>query len=216
MSPQTLGSHRKTRIHLRWHAHYYSLCWAEFLKDKSFSVGINSRNIRFDEYGSAVSRGAQFTDHLEADITAGNVSIRDAKDHHVTFHPPRLNQRSGIIHLVASNGKVDEWPLDWFPVAKPQPVLRVTVADVDSLGQRAQPKRPYSIVAVPSNVRSLRMELCLHPRATPRLRLHNPTALANIHGFSPDYIASFYIFKDDSHSTCMYIATDTYVSKSVH
>jgi len=198
---------RKLRIYLRHRAGYYPFCWAEFLKDKSFSIGINHKII-FGEYGTAVYRGGNFTEHVQTTVTRGDISMKYAKDHHVTFHPPRITQQSGIVHIVAPNGKVDEWPLDWFPITRPQSLLYFTVADLRCLGQVSKPKRPYRVVCVPSGICSLRMELHIHP---PLLVRHDPKALGNIHGISSDYIASFKFYKDDSYKTCIYIATDANV-----
>ncbi len=210
-TPMNRKNTRELRVYLRHRTEYYSFCWAEFLKDKSFSIGINSHGIIFDEYGTAVYRGGNFTDHVQTTVTRGDISMRDAKDHHVTFHPPRITQQSGIVHIVAPNGKVDEWPLDWFPITRAQLLLYFTVADLRCLGQVTKPKRPYRVVCVPSGICSLRMELHIHPRQTSLSVLHDPKALGNIHGFSPDYIASFKFYKDDSCKTCIYYVTDAYV-----
>jgi hypothetical protein len=210
VTPMSSKKTRKLRVYLRQHTEYYLFCWAEFLKDKSFSFGINS-GIIFDEYGSAVYRGGHFTDHVQTTVTRGDISMKDAKDHHVSFHPPRIKQQSGIVHIVAANGKVDEWPLDWFPISRAQCLLLFTVADLRCLGQVTKPKRPYRVVWIPSGICSLRMELHIHPRQTSVSGLHDPKALGNIHGFSPDYIASFKFYQDDSYTTCMYIASDAYV-----
>lgn len=180
-------------------------------KDASLLFGFMSKTLRFIEYGSAVVRSGAFTEHAQT-LTRGNMDIKDADTPHVTFHPPRIEQKSGIAHMVDGKGKVDEWELYWFPVKKPQSLLYAYTGDITMLEKTVQPKGRCQIVMVPSDLQCLRMELILYPRSTKLV--HYPSAVANIHGVCPNYIVSCYFDKHNLVAPALYIATDSWVSKS--
>ncbi len=180
-------------------------------KDGSLLFGFMSKTLRFIEYGSAIARSGAFIEHTQI-LTRGNMDIKDTNTPHVTFHPPRIEQKSGIAHMVDGKGRVDEWELDWFPVKTPQPLLYAYTGDITILDKTAQPKGRYQIITVPSNLRCLRMELILYPKSS-RL-IHYPSAVANIHGICPDYIISCYFVSHSLIEPALYIATDSWVPKS--
>jgi hypothetical protein len=84
------------------------------LKDGSFSFGFSSKGQPITEYGSAVFSSGEFKEHSDI-ITSGKVAVSEVKDPHYTFHPPRLNQRFGLVQMRGANGIADRWELDWFP-----------------------------------------------------------------------------------------------------
>ncbi|GAI29754.1 unnamed protein product, partial [marine sediment metagenome] len=119
-----------------YHKHVFVL-WIEFLQDSSFSLGFLSRVFKFTEYGSAIARSGYFTEHVKI-LTSGNVDIKDADSPHVTFHPPKIRQDRGVVHMVAKNGLVDEFELDWFPVKKDQTLLYAFTGDIAALDKAAK------------------------------------------------------------------------------
>ena len=202
-------SSRKIRIYLRRGRSHYSYCWIEFLKDKSFAFGLSSTSIPWDEFGTAVYRSGTFTNHVET-LTKGNVDIRRASTPHVTFHPPRINHKSGIAHFIARNGRVDEWELDWFPVTKAQVLLYVKSGLDGVLEPVGAPKKKRLVVDVPGSVGFILMQLGVYPRSTPLTGLHEPKALGNVHGYSPEYIVSCQFYEHGPTPPIIYMASDTW------
>ena len=205
----------KVRIYLYFRKTYYSFCWISMEKDGSLLFGFSSKTLRFIEYGNSVVRSGIFTEHTQT-LTRGNMDIKDAKTPHVTFHPPRIEQKSGIAHMVDDKGKVDEWELDWFPVKRPQSLLYAYTGNITVLDKTFQPKGRHLIATVPPNLQCLRMELILYPNLDPQSPkvIHYPNAVANIHGVCPNYIVSCYFDKHSLVAPALYIATDSEVSKS--
>ena len=201
----------KVRIYLRLRNTYYSFCWISMEKDASLLFGFTSKTLRCIEYGSCVVRSGAFTDHTQT-LTRGNIDIKKANTPHVTFHPPKIDQKSGIAHMVDAKGKVDEWELDWFPVKKSQPLLFAYTGNVTTLDKTFQPKGRHLIACLPPNLQCLRMELILYPNLDPQLPkvVHYPNALANIHGVCPNYIVSCYFYQNNLVDPALYIATDSY------
>lgn len=191
---------RRIRICLFWRGNYYSFCWIEFLENGSFSLGFLSRVFNFTEHGTARLRDGYFSNHAKT-LTSGDVDISDADSPHITFHTPKIEQNSGIVHMVAANGKVDELELNWFPVIKYDKLLYAYTGDIAKLDRDKKKKSRYQIVDVPSDVQCLRMELMIYPRfpkfpKPPRL-VHIPRAIGNIHGCCPDYVLSCYFYKNE-------------------
>lgn len=202
---------RKIRIYLLQGNIYYSFCWLQFLKDGSLSFGFQSKKLQqIREYGSAVSRSGFFTGHAPI-LRSGNVDIRDVSESHITFHPPKVFQKSGIVHIVANKKeKVDEFELDWFPVNSPQIPLYVYSGDIANLEKTTNLKGRYEIIQLPSSVQCIRMELKLYPIPRKPIRIDDPHALTNIHGFCPKYIVSCRFYKDNAIEAGYYIATDVF------
>jgi hypothetical protein len=178
----------------------------------SFSLGFLSEVFKFTEYGSAIVRSGHFTEHTKI-ITSGNINIINAKNPHVTFHPPKIGQNKGIVHMTAINGKVDEFQLDWFPVKKAQPVLYTFTGDIATLDKATKTMPQYQIVSVPSSLQCLRMELIIYPQSAkyPKQAIftHFPEAIGNIHGSCPDYIVSCYFYGNNLVEPALYLATDS-------
>ena len=205
----------KIRIYLYLRESFYSFCWINMLKDGSLSFGFMSKTLRFTEYGSCVVRSGAFTDHTQT-LTRGNMDIKNANTPHVTFHPPRIDKKSGIAHMVDDKGKVDEWELDWFPVKKPQSLLYAYTGNITALDKTFQPKGRYLIATLPPNSQCLRMELILYPNPDPQFPkvVHYPSAVANIHGGCPNYIVSCYFYDNNLVKPALYVASDLWVSKT--
>lgn len=204
MHPKSI---RRIRIYFAWRGGYYSFCWIEFLQDGSFSLGFLSRVFKFTEYGSAIARSGHFTDHTKI-LTRGNVGIKDADSPHVTFHPPNIGQNRGIVHMTSKNGLVDEFELDWFPVKKSQAVLYAFTGDIAALDRSTKAMKQCQIISVPSNLKCLRMEMTVYPRAK---IIHIPDAVGNIHGGCPYYIVSCYFYGNDVVEPALYLASDSYI-----
>jgi len=204
----------KVRMYLHFRATYYSFCWISMEKDGSLLFGFSSKTLRFIEYGSSVVRSDIFTEHTQT-LTRGNMDIKDAKTPHVTFHPPRIEQKSGIAHMVSDKGKVDEWELDWFPVKKAQLLLCAYTGDIAMLPKEIEPKGRHEVARLPSNVQCLRMELVLHPKSEKSLKvLHSLGAVANIHGVCPKYVVSCHFYNNNLVEPALYMASDSWVSKN--
>ena len=200
------------RIYLHLRKSYYSFCWINLQEDGSLSFGSLSKTLKFAEYGTAVVRSGYFTDHTQT-LTRGNVDIKDADRPHVTFHPPSINQASGIVHMRDSNGKViDEWELDWFPVKKAQLLLCAYTGDITMLPKEVKPKGRYKVARLSSSLQCLRMELILYPLSA--TLVHDPSAVANIHGGCPNYIVSCYFYNNNLVEPALYVASDSLVSKN--
>ena len=199
----------KLRVYLKFNNKYYPFCWTELLQDGSFSFGMSSRKLHFEEYGSAVYHSDSFINHIQT-LPRGDIHIKQAKAPHVTFHSPRITQHSGIVHFVAENGRVDEWNLDWFPVRKKQMLLCVTIKNFFEIGNTSTLKKPYRIVIIPNNFKSFRMNLEIYKRNTSINKLHNNSAFGNIHGWCPQYVISLKFYKYNSQSTSIYMASDCY------
>ena len=204
---------RKIRIYLSWRGSYYSFCWAQFLKDGSFSFGFQSKTLRFTEWGTAVVHSGFFTEHTQT-LTSGNVDIKEVTAPHVTFHPPTVQQKSGIVHYVGTNGKVDEWELDWFPLRKAQALLYAYTGSIAMLERIVKLTERHEIVEVPSNVRCVRMELVIHPLSSNARQIEDTSAITNILGFCPNYIVSCWFYENPLAEPCLYVATDFRLAKS--
>lgn len=196
---------RKKRIYIRWHKILYPLCWIEFLKDGSFSIGLISNKINFTEYGSAVQRGLSFKEHVQT-IQSGNLKIQDAQTPHYTFHPPRINQDIGLVHMVDMKGKVDEWNFDWFPVNKTRHILTLNTGPFEVLGSIQKPKKNYSIIGATDDCFSLRMDMFI-AQIGANIEL-DKAAIDNVIGGCKYYnlICSFY--KDNETVLCWYVANE--------
>jgi hypothetical protein len=204
---------RKIRIYLYWRNNHHSFCWLKFLKDGSLSFGFQPRELqKIREWGSAVTKSGEFVEHTPV-LRRGNVELKDIKESHLTFHPPRIRQKSGIVHAVANKNKiVDEFELDWFPVTRAQTPLYVYSGDISKLERIAALKGRHEIVEVPNNVHCLRMKLTLYPMPQRRLRLDDPNAFANIFGFCPNYIVTCRFYPDTEVEAGYYIASNYFTS----
>jgi len=202
---------RKINIYLKLGSNLYSFCWMTLLTNGSLSFGFTSKTPKMIEYGISVVRSGVFSEHAKI-LTRGTVDIKDAETLHVTFHPPRIEQKSGVAHVIASNGKVDEWELDWFPVKKPQILLVVYTGDITMLDIVIKPKEQYEIVNVPINLRCLRMVLVLYLRQpTSKIRLDDPNAKAHIMAICPNYFVSCNFYENPVVELGFYVATDRYM-----
>ena len=198
---------RKIHIYLRLGRNLHSFCWINLLKNGSLSFGFTSKTQKLVEYGTSVVRSGFFSEHAQI-LTRGTVDIKDAGPSHVTFHPPRIEQKSGVAHVIASNGRVDEWELDWFPVKKPQLLLAAYTGEIAKL-DIAELKDHYEVVRVPPNLRCLRMELMLYPnQPTLTLRLDDPNAITHIMGICPNYIVSCNFYENPVAELAFYVATE--------
>lgn len=198
---------RKVRVYIKIGSIYYSFCWVEFLKDGSWSFGLTSRGMPWKEFGTAVYRVGKFIGHVQT-LTTGNTNKKDIYDLHITFHPPRIEQKSGIVHFVDNEKKIDEWALDWYPVTKAQTVICVSTGIVDILRKTQSLKKNSHIVDIPRDVEFLQMTLSLYPRSTKLTDMHNPKALGNIHGYAPGYIVSCQFYKQGPTPLYIYVASD--------
>lgn len=198
---------RKKRVFLKMAGSLFPFFWIEFLEDRSFSFGMSSKAVNFTEYGSAVQRKGTFVDH-HAILTSGNISIKEAQSPHVTFHPPKIGQEQGVVHMTAANGRVDEWDMDWFPVRNPQHVLSSFSDDIEQLGSTGRPKKNYSVVTVPPGVRSVRMDMYVCPK--PGNITLDPKAFDNVIGGCPEYVLCCSFYQAPPQGAGIYIATDQF------
>ena len=185
---------RKIYIYLLWKNNYYKFCWIKLLLDGSFSLGFDSKTLRFTEWGSVVVRSGYFTEHTQT-LASGNVNIKNILAPHVTFHSPAIQQKGGIVHFVGSNGKVDEWELDWFPVKKAQALLYAYTGDISMLEKVTKLAGRHEIAIIPPDVQCLRMELIIHPLSATAEQVEDKNAITNILGFCPNYIVSCWFYK---------------------
>jgi len=204
---------RRIGIYLLWRNCYYSFCWVQLIKDGSFSLGFQSKTLRFTEWGSVVVRSGYFTEHTQT-LASGNVNIKNILAPHVTFHSPAIQQKRGIVHFVGSNGKVDEWELDWFPVKKAQALLYAYTGDISMLEKATKLAGRHEIAIIPPDVQCLRMELIIHPLSATAEQVEDRNAITNILGFCPNYIVSCWFYKNPLAEPCLCIASDSYSSKS--
>jgi hypothetical protein len=202
---------RKIRICIFHRGNYYSFCWIEFLENGSFSLGFLSQSLRFTEYGSAILRNGHFSEHTRV-VTSGNVDIKQAISPHVTYHTPKLWQNKGIVHMKASNGVVDEFELDWFPVKKTEMLLCAYTGEIEKLDKDKKKKSRYRIIDVPPDVQCLRMEMVVYPRLPkypkPAKVRHVPGIIGNIHGECPDYVLSCYFYNNEVVVPQLYYASE--------
>ena len=196
---------RKKRIYILRQKFLYPLCWIEFLEDGSFSIGLISNKINFAEYGLAIQLGLSFEDHVQT-IQRGNLKIQDTQTPHYTFHPPRISQDIGLVHMVDPNGKVDEWNIDWFPVIKTQHLLTLKTGYLEALGTAIKPKKNYSVINAPNGCIGLRMDMFIVPVGA-NVELDR-SAIDNVIGGCKNYnlICSFY--EDSNTLLCWYVAND--------
>lgn len=196
---------RKKRIYLKKGTHIYPFIWIEFLEDASFSLGFMSKQLRLTEYGSAIQRKLQFQEHTEV-IKRGTVPISKTEMPHYTFHPPRISQRSGIVHMVDQCGNVDEWEFNWFPVTMVDHIATVYSGSLAALGTIKSPKKNYSLVEVPHTSLGMRMDVFICPVGS-HVELDS-LAKDNVIGGCKHYnlICSFY--SDNSPQFAIYVATE--------
>ena len=196
---------RKKRIYLKRGVEAHPFLWIEFLDDGSFSLGFMSKQVKLTEYGSAIQRGLQFEQHAQV-VRRGNVSINESEAPHYTFHPPRITQKSGVVHMLDPTGKIDEWEFDWFPVRKVDHILTVHSGRLDLLGTVARPRKNFSIIAVPPGAQGLRMDMFICPVGA-HIALDS-LAIDNVIGGCKHYnlVCSFYT--DSSTQFSIYVATE--------
>lgn len=196
---------RKKRIYLKSRLQIHPFVWLEFLEDASFSLGVLSQRLKLTEYGSAIQRGFQFKEHAGI-LRRGDTHISEAKSPHYSFHPPRILQTAGVVHMVDQRKKIDEWELNWFPVRTVDHILTIYSGDIEHLGTVRRPKKNYSLVVVPGTSLGMRMDLFICP-ARVRVEL-DPLAKDNIIGGCKHYnlICSFY--SDDTPQFAMYVTTE--------
>ena len=202
---QSIKFVRKKRIYLKRGVETYSFLWIEFLDDGSFSIGLMSKQVKLTEYGSAIQRGLQFEQHAQV-VRRGNVSINESETPHYTFHPPKITQKRGIVHMIDPNGKIDEWEFDWFPVRKVDHILTMHSGRLDLLGTVVRPKKNFSIIAVPPGAEGLRMDMFICPVGA-HIALDS-LAIDNVIGGCKHYnlVCSFYT--DSSTQFSIYVATE--------
>lgn len=196
------------RIYLRYRESLYRFCWINMLKDNSFSFGFSSRIFKFIEFGSAIVRSGYFTDESPI-LTKGDIQIKDAYRPHVSFHPPKLDHKSGIVHLTDGSKRiVSEWELDWFPVRKPDSPLFAYTGNLNALDRVTHPTGRYEEVYIPSGHQYLRMELVLYPNVNPPAPtiIHRPSAVGNVHGLCPSYIIGCYFYPNPPSQPAVFIA----------
>jgi len=202
---------RKIDIYLLWRNSYYSFCWVQLIKDGSFAFGFRSKTLHFTEWGSAVVRSGYFVGHTQT-LTSGNVSIKNVLAPHVTFHSPTLQQKRGIVHFVGSNGKVDEWELDWFPVKKAQGLLYAYTGDISMLEKVTKLAGRHEIAVIPPDVRYIRMDLIVHLLSATAKQLEDRKAIINILGVCPNYIVSCWFYENPLSEPCLFMATDSLIT----
>ena len=204
---------RKKRIYLKRGTQIYPFIWIEFLDDASFSVGLISKQVKLTEYGSAIQRELQFQEHAEV-LRRGKVDISEAETPHYTFHPPRISQKNGIVHMVNQSGKIDEWEFNWFPVITVDHILTVHSGNLELLGTVAGPRRNHSLVAVPHRSHGMRMDMFICPVGA-HVEL-DPLAKDNVIGGCKHYnlICSFY--SDDTPQFAIYVAAETRARRTLN
>ena len=178
------------------------------LKDNSFSFGFSSKVFKLIEFGSSIVRSGHFTDEIPI-LTKADINIKTSQRLHVSFHPPRLDQKSGIVHLIDNNKKiVSEWELDWFPVRKPDSLLFAYTGNLNALDAVTKPTGRYEEVYIPSVYQFLRMELSLYPNRNPQTPkwIDRPSAISNIHGLCSNYIISCYFYPNPPSQPAVFIA----------
>ena len=198
---------RKIRIYLLWRGRYHSFCWIKLLTDASFSFGFEPKELqKMREYGSVVTRSGDFVEHTQT-LRSGNIDIENVRESHLTFHPPRIRQKKGIVQIKANDNKiVDKFELGWFPVNRIQTPLYIYTGDISKLEKANNPKGRYEIVNIPYNVQFVRMEFTLYPIT--KKPVDDPHALANILGFCPHYIVSCRFYQDNLAEAGYCIASD--------
>jgi len=201
---------RKIHIYLQWHSSSYKFCWIQLLLDGSFSFGFESKSLYFTEYGSSIVRSGIFVDPVQT-LSGGNVKIKDVHDPHVTFHSPRINQKTGIVNFTGSNGRVDRFELDWFPVKSPQILLCTFSGDISGLEKINKPKGRYEIVSLPAIIQCVKMNLGILPIPKVAVKIHDINALTSIYGSCPNYILVCRFYKNKLEVPSFYIATDSYI-----
>lgn len=194
----------KIRVYLQLKGKYYAFFWISMWKDDSLLCGFMPR-MHWTEYGTAITRSDNFIDHTQT-IVSGNIDIKKTGFLHISFHPPRLYQRSGVAHVKDKLGFVDKWALDWFPVRKPSHLLSADTGDITNLERAVEWKKPYEIVNVPSNIQYLRMNLVLYPKS-PNL-LHDPNSITKLIGICPNYIVCCYFYSSAPSVPAFYAAAE--------
>lgn len=113
----------------------------------------------------------RFANHFptlrRSDIVATNI-----KDIHITLHPPRITQKEGIAHIRSGSKTIDRWPLDWFPVKRPQCLIHFYSGAISRLRQPQKIKQGGLIIPVKRGHDSIRMDVIMFPRT--------PTFSANV------------------------------------
>jgi len=195
------------RIYLLQRGVYRSFCWMNMQQNGSLLFSFSSKTARLIEYGRSVVQSGNFVDHSKT-ITRGTIDIKDAKHPHISFHPPRITQKSGIAHLKDANGNVDEWDLDWFPVKNSQAILYAYSGDISKLSQVVHLKGNHQVVDIPNNVDCIQMELVLYPKSVQIVGRWD--VLTNIIGVCPHYIVCCHFLPIRVVDLSVYIATDEY------
>jgi hypothetical protein len=186
-----------------------------FAKDASLSFGFISKTLKLDQYGSVVLRSGVFVDHAKV-LTRGSMDIKDTGSVHVTFHPPRVSQKSGVAQLSAGDRRrVDRWEFDWFPVRKEELLLVAYTGSITMLETTSKLEGRHEVIKVPPISNCLRMELVLFPIPTKSLiRIDDPNAVANIIGGCPHYFVRCAFYKNTLEELGFYVPSDCYRNSS--
>lgn len=192
----------KIRVYLKLNQNYYAFFWLSMWQDGSLSCGFMPKMQR-TEYGTTITHDGNFTNHQKA-ITKGNVDIKKASFLHVSFHPPRLSQKTGVAHIKDRAGYVDKWDVDWFPVKRPTHLFTVDTGNITILEKAVIFKKPYEVVVVPSNIKYLRMNLFIYPRTA--VRFHDPNSITKLIGICPNFIVCCYFYQRELCIPAFYVA----------
>ena len=192
----------KIRVYLHLNGEYYAFFWISMWKDGSLLCGFMHR-MNWTDYGTAITQSGNFVNHAET-IARGNVKIRNTKDLHISFHPPRIYQKIGVAHIKDTSGFVDRWELDWFPVNKSSHLFSADTGEIAALERVQELKKPYEIVDLLANTQCLRMNLVLYPKS-PRI-IHDPNSITKLIGICPNYIVCCYFYNTTPGVPAFYVA----------
>jgi len=194
----------KVRVYLYLRGNYYEFCWINLWKDGSLFFGFMSK-IPFIEYGTAKTKSGDFVEHVQT-LARGNINIKEANFPHLSFHPPRVSQKTGIVHIRDGKNFVDKWDLDWFPVNKPMHLMTIYSGDITRLKKVIKLKKPNEVVNLSSNIKYLRMDLILYPRV-PNI-FHDPKSFTKLIGVCPNYLVCCYFYSCNPSDAAFYAATE--------
>ena len=199
---------RETRVILKFNSGLYAFFWIQQILDGALSIGLSTPSESIIEIGDAFRVSGKFTDHAPT-LRRGKISSMKIKEMHATLHPPRIRDSIGIAQwrALTSTGKttVARWPLDWFPVRKPEALIHVYSGSIINSKPIRKLKRTDFIVPVARNIDYMRGELILIPRRWPQIFLKPQLDLL---GTTPRYKILCRIRPTKEPQNALYIATD--------
>lgn len=171
-------SFRKKRVFLVSNDGIHEFCWIRMALDGSLHLGFSKSYGPITETGAAYEKGTMIKLKPEA-----RPSVGLEEGPHLSFHPPKIDEKFGIAHFKAKSGVLDRWTLDWFPVKNVKLIARAFSGPL--IFKKTKVLSDQFLIYVSERAKCIRMDIVVAPRGTPFVETGN--AIDVCIGFTPLY-----------------------------